>query len=101
MKLYKVINHAIENRLQRSSELEPNRAFFSCQAVYCSIYDLTPFLNHNDENRSTFNGYVKEMVYTYNSTRAYEDIPLEDRQQARALWLTWVSMIAKEEGIEI
>ena len=93
MKMADVINRAINEHLSDGAPENSGQIIFSCNAIYYSInyFDGLPVLS-----------FLESLGVAINSPDEFNDIPFgEKRQFARALWLTWAAMIAREEGITI
>jgi hypothetical protein len=52
-------------------------------------------------NFARANDYLAALGCDSGSGSVFLDVPIDRRQYARALWLTFASMWAKEEGIEV
>ena len=65
---------------------------FSCDAIRSACNDSRIF--------SEVDYFTRGLGCQNNSDRAFDEIMVgEERQYARALWLTWAAMIAREEGL--
>ena len=99
MKLYKVIDQAIENYLWEGDVPYPDnvKIIWSCRAVEYALRLTGKRFEDSKEEK-----YIQSFgVNSRSPTEFSEFKKIKEAQQARALWLTWVSMIAKEEGIEV
>ena len=95
MKLSELFERAINEKLARD-EHDIRRQEFSCNAVsdVCGpdeesdkAMDFLEELGVDPDSGNEFNEFIGGF-----------DIFNKESQQARALWLTWAAMIAKEEG---
>ena len=99
MKLYKIIDHALENHLWKGEIPYPfnGKVRWSCWAVRNALGLTEKQFDASKEVR-----YLESFGVRSHSPFEFSEFEdIKDAQQARALWLTWVSMIAKEEGIEV
>ena len=66
--------------------------FFSCAAISCAN------TSNNSETQKIMD-FLQAMGVNPNRSKQFSSIPFgPKRQYARALWLTWAAMIAREEG---
>ncbi len=94
MKIADIIDRAINRHLWDGSEKNDTEAFeaFSCDALRSACNDSRVF--------SEIFYFTQGLGCQNNSDHAFDEIMVgEERQYARALWLTWASMIAREEGL--
>ena len=94
MKIADIIDLAINRHLWDGSEKNDIEAFeaFSCDALRCACNDSRVF--------SEVYYFTLELGCKNYSDRSFDEIMAgEERQYARALWLTWAAMIAREEGL--
>lgn len=69
----------------------------------CVVDDLVDWYirdwNKSCKMMDTFTLGVENMGIDTQSFSQFKDVPLEQRPQARALWLSWCAMMAREQGL--
>lgn len=89
------IDMAINEKLWdgASTKTKPFKDEFSCIAIYRA-------LRFNVTAKHKASAFIQKLGCTPGGLNEFKEIDVgEKRQYARALWLTWASMIAREEGL--
>ena len=93
LKISEVLDRAINTYLWNGKKSVYGHEYCSCSAVEKAT-------KHDKVLYGEVRKFIIELGVDCVSTREYQDFHWgEQRQYARALWLTWASMIAKEEGL--
>ena len=78
----------------RSDRLIRRVQIFSCSAIAIANAN-----KRKDSETEKIMDFLQSIGLDTESTQAFRSVPYgEKRQYARALWLTWAAMIAREEG---
>lgn len=96
MKLSQLLENSI-NRLSPTDQylvdINPKKWLYSCDAINAE----------NAQHNFGWSGIregLENMGLVTHSVRAFNDIPEgPKRQYARALWITWAALMAKEQGL--
>lgn len=103
MKLSELFERAINESLWDGVGPEhPYLSQYSCCAVEIAVTKHTKTAEEEHQLWKKAIHFLREMGVNTDSTSQYFYPYYEsaqERQQARALWLTWAAMIAREEGL--
>jgi flavorubredoxin len=79
---------------------EDNKKLYSCDAVQSACYAEYSFTQNARDHFTECKDFMRELGVSTCGLNEFDDIcPLKHRQFARALWLTWAAMIAKEMNL--
>ena len=98
MKISEILDTALEY-LNRTGDEEVDRtSAFSCNAIKMVVHDGQAGCKYSlpeDIKRG-----LENMGLDCSDAMQFQSIPYGvQRQQARALWLTWAAMMAREQGL--
>jgi hypothetical protein len=91
-RLAAIFDEAIEKHLSDGSDIFAAKCYFSCAAVELACRNA---LEARDSS-----SYLSGLGVKRSSCQEFDDIPLGPKgQYARALWLTWAALMAKEDAL--
>ncbi len=93
MKISDRLEKAIDYLKKPGETFLSERETFSCNAIK-KTFEFYP-----EELPAQIHEGLENMGLNTESPSQYDDMEWEDRQQARAIWLTWAAMMAREQGL--